>query len=243
MATPPVSKPIDPNAPIRLNRYLAQQGIATRREADTLITQGRVLVNNVKAVLGMKVTPTDKVTLSAKNPRRLTYLAYYKPRGIITHSPQENKERAITDIMKTPGVFPIGRLDKASEGLIILTNDGRVTERLLHPRFAHEKEYVVEVQEVIDPSKLHLLEAGIMDDDELLTAKKVTKTDKQVLTIILTEGKKHQIRRMLDAICLTVVSLKRTRIMAVNLGSLKPGQSRPLTGLAREAFLKDLGLE
>jgi 23S rRNA pseudouridine2604 synthase len=241
----PKPKPPLPNTtgPMRLNRYLAHAGIATRREADALIEQGRVFVNGEKAKLGMRVTDADDISVEEANRRKLTYLAYYKPRGIITHSPQGLKERAINDIVEMPGVFPVGRLDKASEGLIILTNDGRVTERLLHPRFAHEKEYEVSVQEAIAPKKLILLEQGIVDQGERLTAKKATLTSQHTLSITLTEGKKHQIRRMLAALHLTVVSLKRVRIMQVHLGALKPGQSRPLAGIAKEAFLRDLDLQ
>ncbi len=240
---PVIPAPADPSAPMRLNRYLALHGIATRREADTLIEQGRVFVNGQKAELGMRVTDADDIAVEEANRRKLVYIAYYKPRGIITHSPQGVKERAITDIVEMPGVFPVGRLDKASEGLIILTNDGRITERLLHPRFAHEKEYEVVVQESFDPKKLATLEQGVMDQGELLTAKKAFSTGKNTISIILTEGKKHQIRRMLSAIHLTVVSLKRVRIMQVHLGALKPGQSRPLAGMARASFLNDLELK
>lgn len=235
--------PADATFPMRLNRYLAKQGIATRREADALIEAGRIIVNGKKATLGMKVSETDQVTVENANRRHHTYLAYYKPRGIITHSPQGKREYSIADVTKKSDLFPIGRLDKDSEGLIILTNDGRITERLLHPRFAHEKEYEVTVQETIDKSKLPALEAGIMEEGELLTAKSVRVTGKDTLTIVLTEGKKHQVRRMLSAIHLTVIALKRVRIMNVFIGSLNPGQSRPISGAAREAFLADLGLQ
>ena len=235
--------PANATFPMRLNRYLAKQGIATRREADALIESGRIIVNGKKATLGMKVSETDQVTVENTNRRHHTYLAYYKPRGIITHSPQGKREYSIADVTKKSNLFPIGRLDKDSEGLIILTNDGRITERLLHPRFAHEKEYEVTVQETIDKSKLPTLEAGIMEEGELLTAKSVRATGKDTLTIVLTEGKKHQVRRMLSAIHLTVIALKRVRIMNVFIGSLNPGQSRPISGAAREAFLADLGLQ
>lgn len=243
MSKLPSTKKESSDGPMRLNRYLAQAGIATRREADTLIAQGRIFVNGKKAELGMRVTDTDDISVETANTRKLAYLAYYKPRGIITHSPQGNREKSITDVVRIKDVFPVGRLDKASEGLIILTNDGRVTDRLLHPRFAHEKEYEVTVQEAIDPTKLTLLTQGVMDQGEHLTAKHVVRTSRHTLTVVLTEGKKHQVRRMLAALHLTVVALKRVRIMQVHLGALKPGQSRPLTGRAQAAFLHDLGLQ
>jgi 16S rRNA U516 pseudouridylate synthase RsuA-like enzyme len=129
--------------PVRINRYLALRGLTTRKAADGLIAAGRVLVNGQPATLGMKVNAEDSVEIQGEvRTKPYRYIAYYKPRGIITHSPVR-KEKSIADIFPEKGVFPIGRLDKASEGLILLTDDGRVTERLLHPRFVHEKEYEV----------------------------------------------------------------------------------------------------
>ncbi len=231
--------------PIRINRYLAIQGLATRRSADELIVSGLVEINGTKAKLGDRVESTDKVEI-VRNKKHIaktfTYVAYYKPRGIITHSPQED-ESEIKDISPFPDLFPMGRLDKASEGLILLTDDGRVTERLLHPRFAHEKEYLVTVREKVLPQSRMTLELGIESEGETLFAKKVQILGPHTLTIILTEGKKHQIRRMLDAVHLTVEKLVRTRIMGIHLGALKPGQSRTLKGSARASFLKSIDLK
>jgi len=232
--------------PIRINRYLALRGLVTRRAADDLIARGLVLINGQRAELGDRVASAetrvevlkDKKTASKK----FTYVAYCKPRGVITHSPQ-GEESSIGDISGFAGLFPLGRLDKASEGLILLTDDGRVTERLLHPRYAHEKEYLVTVREKILPSVKMIFEAGIENDDERLTAKRVQILGPHTLSIVLTEGKKHQIRRMLDAVHLTVEKLVRTRIMGVHLGALKSGQSRLLKGSARASFLKSIGLE
>jgi len=232
--------------PIRINRFLALQGLATRRSADGLIEQGLVFIDGKKAKLGDKVMSIDtkvEIRKDKKQPVKMfTYVAYYKPRGIITHSPQEN-ESEIKDISPFPDLFPMGRLDKASEGLILLTDDGRVTERLLHPRFAHEKEYLVTVREKVLSQSRMTLEAGIESEGETLFAKKVQILGPHTLTIILTEGKKHQIRRMLDAVHLTVEKLVRTRIMGIHLGALKPGQSRTLKGSARASFLKSIDLK
>ncbi len=232
--------------PIRINRYLALRGIATRHAADELIVAGSVLLNGQKARLGDRVMSANDSVEVVKNRQRAkkqySYVAYYKPRGIITHSPQEG-EQAIGDISGFPGLFPLGRLDKSSEGLILLTDDGRVTERLLHPRFAHEKEYVVTAREKILPRTEAILEGGIESEGERLTAKRVETSGPHTLKIILTEGKKHQIRRMLDALHLTVEKLVRVRIMGVHLGALKPGHSRQLKGSARASFLKSIGLE
>ncbi|MFZ2187192.1 MAG: pseudouridine synthase [Candidatus Moraniibacteriota bacterium] len=231
--------------PIRINRYLALQGLATRRSADELIVSGAVYINGQKAQLGDRVQSADKVDIirSKKQPAKaFAYVAYYKPRGIITHSPQE-EERAIKDISPFPELAPLGRLDKASEGLILLTDDGRVTDRLLHPRFAHEKEYLATVREKVLPSVKMLLETGIESEGDHLAAKKIQILGAHTIIIVLTEGKKHQIRRMLDAAHLTVEKLVRTRIMGVHLGALKPGQSRILKGSARASFLKSIDLQ
>ncbi len=230
--------------PVRINRYLALKGYATRRGAEALILRGSVMINGRKAVLADKVQEGDTVSMkgvSKPSPSDFQYFVYYKPRGIITHSPQ-SREKSIADIAGISGVFPIGRLDKESEGLIILTDDGRVTDRLLNPRFEHEKEYEVLVQERIVPGVAARLREGIQDGGEILKAKDVIVKGPYEMNIILTEGKKHQIRRMLGGAKFTVRSLRRVRIMQVRLGGLHPGQARPLHGKARESFLRDIGL-
>lgn len=231
--------------PIRINRYLALRGIATRRGADELIASGRVLIDGRRAKLGDRVESAGVNVEIVKSKKRVkkehSYVAYYKPRGVVTHSPQEG-EPSIEDISGFPGLFPLGRLDKSSEGLILLTDDGRVTERLLHPRFAHEKEYVVTVREKIHSQAKAILETGVESEGERLTARQVETLGPHTLKIILTEGKKHQIRRMLDVLHLTVEKLVRVRIMGVHLGALKSGQARTLKGSARASFLKSIGL-
>lgn len=232
--------------PIRINRYLALKGLSTRRGADELIENGMVLINGEKAVLGDKIENADVQVEVLKNKKtaekKTIYIAYYKPRGIITHSPDEY-EQSIEDVSGFPGTFPVGRLDKNSEGLIILTNDGRVTERLLHPRFKHEKEYLVTVREKIPSNLKRVLEDGVYSEGEWLKAKRVTLAGPHTLCVILTEGKKHHIRRMLSEAHLTVEKLVRTRIMGIYLGALKPGKSRVLEGNARQAFLDSIDLQ
>lgn len=228
--------------PVRINRYLALRGLTTRKAADGLIAAGRVLVNGQPATLGMKVNAEDNVEIQGEvRTKPYRYIAYYKPRGIITHSPAR-KEKSIADIFPEKGVFPIGRLDKASEGLILLTDDGRVTERLLHPRFVHEKEYEVTLQEAAPVSVGEKLVRGIESDGERLSAKRVKIINRFELSIVLTEGKKHQIRRMLSALHLTVKELKRVRIMELRIGALVPGEGRHLTQSEAVAFLMALGI-
>lgn len=232
--------------PMRINRYLAHKGMATRRGADQLIEQGLVRIAGKKAVLGDKVPSAEtivEVVRDKKQPaKKLIYVAYYKPRGVITHSPQE-WEQSIDEISGFPGTFPIGRLDKESEGLILLTNDGRVTERLLHPRFKHEKEYKVIVREGIPSNLKRVLEEGVYNAGEWLKAKKVVVVPPRTIHIILTEGKKHHIRRMLSEAHLTVEQLVRIRVMDIHLGALKPGKARVLEGPARKAFLQSIELQ
>jgi len=231
--------------PIRINRYLALRGLTTRRGADEFIALGLVKLNGKKAKLGDRVESADVVEVIRDKKRKVkdfSYVVYYKPRGIITHSPQ-GEEQSIGDISGFSGLFPLGRLDKASEGLILLTDDGRVTDRLLHPRFAHEKEYLATVREKIPSNARMILENGVENEGEMLVAKKIQTAGPHTLSIILTEGKRHQIRRMLDAVHLTVEKLVRIRVMGVHLGALKPGQSRVLKGTARASFLKSIGLK
>jgi 23S rRNA pseudouridine2604 synthase len=231
--------------PMRLNRFLALRGIATRRKADEMIQSGEVFLNGKKALVGDKVNHPDEDIeiheMGFREKKALLYVAYYKPRGIITHTPKKN-EQDITSVSGHPDLFPLGRLDKDSEGLIILTNDGRVTERLLHPRFFHEKEYVVTINTPLNGQMKDALVRGVMSEGERLTLKKLEVLDPATLSIILTEGKKHQVRRMLESVGVHVTRLVRVRIMNIHLGSLKEGASRELTGPSRKSFLRDLGL-
>lgn len=233
--------------PMRLNKYLAHQGTASRREADTLIEQGLILVNGKKAVMGQKVERTDVVTLKGDTKEK-KYLAYYKGRGIITHSPSEGEVDIVTRLKDDYGitdVSPIGRLDKDSEGLLILSNDGRITGPLLDPEAAHAKVYEVSVEKPVKGFFLQQLEHGV--NIEGYTTKKATaiKHPKSQLkfTLTLTEGKKHQIRRMCAALGYQVQDLKRVRIANIELGDLKPNQYRVLKGEELETFLKELAIK
>ncbi len=233
---------------VRINKYLANKGFSTRRGADALIEAGQVFVNGTKAVLGQKVGTGDVVEVrETKIGTGLTaeahrYLAYNKPAEYVTHSPASN-EKEIADVFEMPGLFPVGRLDKNSEGLMILTNDGRITDRLLNPKYEHEKEYMVETSTAVGESFAKKLESGV-DIGELEKTKpcKIDLIDPHHFTITLTEGKKHQIKRMTEALGVSVVSLKRLRIMNIKLGNLKPNTSREIAGKELHSFLKSLGL-
>lgn len=234
------------NSKTRINKYLADKGVATRRGVDALIERGKVFVNGVKAVLGQKVGEGDKVEVregkSATASTLHRYLAYNKPAEIVTNSPVEG-EKSIADIFEMEGLFPIGRLDKNSEGIIILTNDGRITDRLLNPKYDHEKEYIVETERAIGESFRKKLESGVnIGEDGITKPCEVALMDEHHFTITLTEGKKHQIKRMTETLGVSVKHLKRTRVMNIKLGSLSPNQSREITGKELKDFLKTLGL-
>ena len=230
--------------PMRINKYLAHEGISTRRGADELIARGKVLVNGRVALLGEKVNKGDKVELRGKSSsKQFLYYAFNKPVGVITHSPQLGEK----DIRQSAGlpadVFPVGRLDKDSSGLIILTNDGRVTDRLLNPEYEHDKEYRVRTGENLRESFKKTMEAGVDIEGYLTKSCLVRKTGPKSFNITLTEGKKHQIRRMVAALHNTVVELERTRILNVRLEDLAPGAWRPILGEELNTFLAQIGMK
>jgi 23S rRNA pseudouridine2604 synthase len=226
---------------IRINKYLADKGIATRKEADKIISAKKVTINGRIAVLGDKVSTTDNVEVIKKIKSDFIYYAYNKPRGVITHSPQKGEVDILTST-KLKGVFPIGRLDKDSEGLIILTNDGRITDRLLNPKYEHEKEYLVQTRVPVKDSHKRIFERGMELEGINTKPAKVRIIDDFNFSIILKEGQKHQIRRMCDALSLPIESLKRVRIMNLKLEKLAPNSYRKIEGDELKEFLKSLNL-
>lgn len=228
--------------PARINRYLAHKGFGTRRSVEKLITRGDVFINDKVAVLGDKVTDTDVVKVKDQPRSDFIYIAYNKPIGVVTHSPQGDEED-IQGLLKRKDVAPIGRLDKASHGLIILTNDGRITDRLLNPKFEHDKEYVVKVNKKISDSALRKMESGVRIENYTTKPTKVKRLGDYTFAIVLTEGKRHQIRRMVTALGYTVVDLKRTRILSIKIKNLKQGERREVSGMELEDFLNILGIK
>lgn len=232
---------------IRINKLLADRGVASRREVDILIEKGKIMVNGIKAALGQKVNEGDTIEIVGTTAPK-HYLAYYKGRGIITHSPNEKETdipTKLADDYKITNVSPVGRLDKDSEGLIILSNDGRITGPLLDPEAGHEKEYSVTVDKVVTPAFAKLMELGVDIEGYLTKAAKVvpsTKNDKR-FNLVITEGKKHQIRRMCAALGYQIQSLKRVRIMNIEIKNLKPNQYRKIAGNELKEFLGELGVQ
>lgn len=238
---------------MRINKYLADQNIASRRKADEMIKSKRVLINGKVSKLGDVVNPTDKVTVK-KDSKEIghLYFAYNKPRNVLTHSAKgEDMDIAKMVKGKTEGakVFPLGRLDKDSHGLIILTNDGRITGKLLNPEENHEKEYIVETEKKIDESFATALEKGVVIKEEYskVTYKTkpclVTLLGQKRFSITITEGKKRQVRRMVEALRNHVRDLTRVRIMNIKLGAMKENTVRRITGTELQQFLTELGMK
>ncbi|OGI71342.1 hypothetical protein A3B84_00555 [Candidatus Nomurabacteria bacterium RIFCSPHIGHO2_02_FULL_35_13] len=226
---------------MRINKYLAWKKISTRRGADDLVKEKKVFINGKLAILGSRVNESDIVEIkNNKNPKIYAYFAYNKPVGVITHSPQEKEQDIKQNIKNTTisrDVFPIGRLDKNSHGLIILTNDGRITDQLLNPKYFHEKEYVVKTLNKLRSNFKQKMEAGVNIEGYVTKKCKVNIINDFTFRITLTEGKKHQIRRMCSALFQEVADLKRERIMNIKLGNLKPNAFREVKGEELSVFL------
>ncbi|MCQ2514416.1 MAG: rRNA pseudouridine synthase [Ruminococcus sp.] len=236
------------NEPIRLQKFLSQCGVASRRKAEEMILNGSVRVNGKPAVLGDKVTPSDKVYVKGKRVVMQTssprYIMLNKPRGFITTMNDERGRKCVAELVSDVGerVYPIGRLDKDSEGMLIFTNDGAFANKVMHPRNSIYKIYRVTVRPSINEDQLVKLETGITLDDGTKTAPAqvhvlVEQENRVVLEMILHEGKNREIRKMCEAIGLEVAKLKRVQIGGVKMGMLKTGDWRDLTEKEVKAIL------
>ncbi len=217
----------------RLNKYLSEAGYCSRREADRLIEQGKVSVNRTKATLGTRVFPGDRVTVKGvqvgESKSKSVYLAFNKPVGIVCTSDQIREKDNIIDYINYPTrIYPIGRLDKRSEGLILLTNDGEIVNKILRARYKHEKEYIVRVNKPINKEFIEAMGNGVPILDTVTRKCEVEQIDKFEFRIVLTQGLNRQIRRMCEYLGYGVKRLKRTRIMNIEL-NLPVGQYRELT--------------
>ncbi len=238
-------EPVALTYPARINRYMAHKGYSTRRGADELIVKGLVKINDVVAKIGDKVQENDVVEVSdivrEQSALRHRYIAYHKPRGISTDT-QHDSRSISSELPALRGLFPLGRLDKDSHGLIILTNDGRLTERLLHPSREHEKEYLVRVDKPITDTFIRHLIRGVLIERYKTKPAKARRAGETIFYITLTEGKKHQIRRMCAAEGYQVIDLARVRVMNIKLDMLKDGSYRDIAGPELMTFMKSLGL-
>ncbi|MSU45201.1 MAG: rRNA pseudouridine synthase [Candidatus Zambryskibacteria bacterium] len=229
--------------PVRINKYLAHKGLATRTGVDELIKSSKILINGVVAKLGDKVLETDKIVVrGTHNKKKYVYFAYNKPKGVVSTNPQRD-EKGIMESVKVPEkVFPIGRLDKESHGLIILTNDGRITDRLLNPIYDHEKEYVVEVDRKFTPGFLRNMQGGVDIGEAVTKPAIVSKIEENIFSITLTEGRNRQIRRMTEKLGYTVRDLQRIRIQNIELSNTPLNSYREIKDEELNEFLKSIKL-
>ena len=228
---------------IRLNKYIASSGLCSRREADTLIENGKVTINGVVALQGSKVLDGDVVEV---NGRKVTpeddmvYIAFNKPLGITCTTDTRDPSNIIDFIGFDDRIFPVGRLDKNSSGLILLTNDGSIVNKLLRAENGHEKEYLVTVNRPYDKAFIKSMKSGVPVLGQLTLPCKLKPAGDRTFKIILHQGLNRQIRRMCEYLGYKVTKLKRIRFMNINLGDLETGKWRYLTPAEKKELLKDI---
>ena len=228
---------------IRLNKYIASSGLCSRREADTLIESGKVTINGIVAVQGSKVLDGDVVEV---NGRKVTpeddmvYIAFNKPLGITCTTDTRDPSNIIDYIGFDERIFPVGRLDKNSSGLILLTNDGSIVNKLLRAENGHEKEYLVTVNRPYDKNFIKSMESGVPVLGQLTLPCRIKPAGDRSFKIILHQGLNRQIRRMCEYLGYKVTKLKRIRFMNIMLGDLETGKWRYLTSAEKRELLKDI---
>lgn len=217
---------------VRLNKYISESGFCSRREADKLIESGVVTIDGVKATMGTKVAKGQKVKVNGKlisKDEDLVYIVLNKPVGITCTTEHKVKGNIVDFVNHKKRIFPIGRLDKDSQGLILMTNDGDIVNKILRAGNNHEKEYIVTVNKPINEEFVRRMSNGIRILGQVTKKCYVKKESNNTFRIILTQGLNRQIRRMCEALGYEVVKLKRIRIMNINLGELRIGEWRDLT--------------
>ena len=232
---------------VRLNKFLSEKGICSRREADRLVDEGKVMVNGVCAVMGQKVSSADEIVVDGKKVStkqvKPVLIAVNKPAGIVCTTARFEGEKNIVDMVKYPTrIYPIGRLDKESEGLILMTNLGDLANEISKASNSHEKEYVVTVTNQVTESFLDKMRRGMhLEELNADTMPCVcTKTGNREFHIILKQGLNRQIRRMCAACGYRVETLKRIRIMNIHLGNIPQGNFRNVTDAEFDKLIKDL---
>lgn len=235
-------------AEIRLNKYLASCGICSRRDADKLIEQGAVTVNGTVAPMGCKVNESDEIAVKGKkltSPDKKVVLAYYKPVGVTCTERDAHAGKLVTQELHYPvRVTYAGRLDKDSEGLLLMTNDGDLINAMMRGANGHEKEYIVKVTKAWTPEALTHMRQGVrLEELDLVTRPcRIEQTGPKTICMILTQGVNRQIRRMCGAVGYEVTSLKRTRVIDVKLANLKPGEYRELSRDEMQSLYAKCGL-
>jgi len=232
---------------VRLNKFLSEAGVASRRGSDRIIEEGRVTIDGRAAVLGDKVFPADKVCIDGKEVTRVTediILAFYKPAGITSTSNPGDEDNIIDFIGYPKRIFSIGRLDKDSEGLILMTNNGDLADKIMRSKNEHEKEYIVRVNKDLTRDFITKMSGGVLLDDGRVTKKCfVESVSPREFRIILRQRLTRQIRRMCEQLGYDVRNLKRIRVVNITLGDLKEGRYRDISKREREELYKQLGLK
>ena len=233
--------------PVRINKYLSEAGVCSRREADRQVEAGNVTIDGVVASMGAKVLPDQTVLFCGKPVKKeeeMILLAFHKPTGIVCTAEKREKNNVVDYINYPKRIYPIGRLDKDSEGLILLTNDGDLINAMMRGANRHEKEYIVKIDREITPDFLEKMAKGIYLKDLDITTREceMEQIGKFTFRIVLTQGVNRQIRRMCEACGYRVKALKRIRIMNILLGNLKPGKWREVTGEELEQLQRDTGM-
>ena len=236
-----------PEEEIRVNKALSMAGVCSRREADRLIAAGRVRINGSEAGPGDKITSADVITLDGKTVRMQeppTLLLFYKPRGIVSSTKQQRSETTVVDYIHYPvRIYPAGRLDKESEGLLLMTNQGELVDRLLRSANGHEKEYQVWIDRPVTAEFIRRMRAGVQILDTVTRPCEAVQTGPDSFRIILTQGLNRQIRRMCHALGCEVTRLRRVRILNLTLEGLQPGQYRQVTDREYKELLKRLDMK
>ncbi len=233
---------------MRINRFIASSGHCSRRRADQLIEEGRVMVNGEKALMGMTIKKGDRVTVDGKDIVAIpdderVVLVFHKPAGITCTSDPKRRDNIIDYIDYHKRIFTVGRLDRDSRGLILLTDDGILAHRIMHSSFGHEKEYRVTVDRPIDESFLNNMREGVMLEDQMTLPARAWQTAERTFHLVISQGLNRQIRRMCEALGYEVVDLLRVRVMHITLGSQKEGELRELSPKEKQELFKRLGME
>ncbi|MBT3231161.1 rRNA pseudouridine synthase [Candidatus Uhrbacteria bacterium] len=231
---------------MRLNKYIADSGFCSRRKADTLIDDGRVTIGNDLAKVGQQVEEGQKVYVDGELIRPRSgdvFIAFHKPYGVICTSDEDADNTVFDYIDSDERLIYIGRIDVESTGLLLLTNNGDIANKIASPKFEHEKEYVVTVNKEMNRKFLDGMKKGVMLDGRVTNPAPVKNLGPKKFKIILKEGRNRQIRRMCTALGYEVATLKRIRVMNVKLGELGPGNYRQLTKTERRELLSTLGID
>lgn len=221
-----------PDGMIRLNKYLSEAGVCSRREADRLIEAGKVTIDGITAVMGTKVDGNEKICVDkkvVKHEEKMVLLAFHKPVGVVCTTQKKEKNNIVDYIHYPQRIYPVGRLDKDSQGLILMTNNGEIVNKMMRSGNQHEKEYIVQVDKPVTKDFLRGMAKGVPILDTITRECKIDQVGRNSFRIVITQGLNRQIRRMCEYFGYKVTKLERIRIMNISLGNLKMGKYRNVT--------------